>query len=217
MRSAPCPTSHRIDSLGKVAPYYDILLNLLTIGQYVKFLKKALEVLAPKTGERILDLCSGTGRVASWIAQAVGKEGEVIGIDVAKRMVDVAKHRYGGLGSLTFLQKDVTLPWDYQNHFDGIFTSFALHELPESRRRGVLEQSYLALKERGRMVIVDFNPQITGRGKTICLTFFKAFERENLDFFSFDQKEILKKVGFKIIKTFPVLTGLLQITLAVKI
>ncbi|MEW6374813.1 MAG: class I SAM-dependent methyltransferase [Thermodesulfobacteriota bacterium] len=81
MRSAPCPKSHHIDSFGKVAPYYDILLDIITIGQYAKFLKKALEVLAPKTGERILDLCSGTGRVASWMARAVGKDGEVIGMD----------------------------------------------------------------------------------------------------------------------------------------
>ncbi len=204
---------HRI-FFKKIAPYYDIFVDIFTIGLYAKFLKKAVTILAPQKGEKILDLCSGTGRATSWIAQAVGEKGEVIGMDVAKQMLEIAKNRYGGLENLFFLQKDVTHPWGYQNHFDGIFTSFALHELPEAERWGVLEQSYLALKEKGRMVIADFDPEISGRGKTLLLIFFKLFERENLNFFSIDQKEMLKKVGFKGIKIFPVLSGIFQITLA---
>jgi ubiquinone/menaquinone biosynthesis C-methylase UbiE len=200
----------------KIAPYYDISVDLPTFGLYAKFLKRAVTMLAPQKGEKILDLCSGTGRAASWMAQAVGEEGEVVGMDVAKRMVEVATNRYRRLGNLIFLQKDVTQSWGYQNHFDGIFTSFAFHELTEAKRSGILEQSYLALKERGRMVIADFNPEISGRSKTFLLIFFKLFERDNLNFFSIDQKEMLKKVGFKGIKVFPVVAGILQISLALK-
>ena len=210
-------THNRIDFFGKSAPYYDTILDLLTFKQYAGFQKRAMEVLAPQSGEKILDLCSGTGRVASWIAQAVGDEGEVVGMDISKSMVEVAKRRYGGIKRVIFLHKDVTKPWEYQNYFDGIFTSFALHELPEKKRLGALEHSFQALKERGRMVIVDFNPQVSGRGKTILLAFFKLFERDNLNFFSFDQNEMLKKVGFKKIETFPVLAGMFQITLAQRI
>ena len=208
---------HRLDFFGKSAPYYDTILDLLTFKQYAGFQKRAMEVLAPQSGEKILDLCSGTGRVASWIAQAVGEEGEVVGMDISKSMVEVAKRRYGGIKRVIFLHKDVTKPWEYQNYFDGIFTSFALHELPEKKRLWALEHSFQALKERGRMVIVDFNPQVSGRGKTILLAFFKLFERDNLNFFSFDQNELLKKVGFKKIETFPVLAGMFQITLAQRI
>ncbi len=205
---------HRIDFFGKSAPYYDTILDLLTFGQYAKFLKKAVEILAPQKGERILDLCSGTGRAASWMATAVGNGGEVIGLDITESMVKVAKERYGRLKSLLFLQGDVTKPFGYEGYFDGIFTSFALHELPEKYRPGVLEKSYLALKEGGRMVIADFNPQVPEKSKTISLIFFKLFERGNLNFFEFDQNEILRKVGFNRVITFPVLGGILQITLA---
>jgi demethylmenaquinone methyltransferase/2-methoxy-6-polyprenyl-1,4-benzoquinol methylase len=209
-------THNRIDFFGKSAPYYDTILDLLTFKQYAGFQKRAMEVLAPQSGEKILDLCSGTGRVASWITEAVGDEGEVVGMDISKSMVEVAKRRYGGIKRVIFLHKDVTKPWEYQNYFDGIFTSFALHELPEKKRLGALEHSFQALKERGRMVIVDFNPQVAGRGKTILLAFFKLFERDNLNFFSFDQNELLKMVGFKRIEAFPVLAGMFQITLAYK-
>jgi ubiquinone/menaquinone biosynthesis C-methylase UbiE len=207
-------THPRIDFFERIAPYYDTLLDLCTFGLYAKFLKKTVTILAPQKGERILDLCSGTGRVASWIAQAIGEEGEVVGMDVAESMVEVAKNRYGELENLIFLQKDVAQPWEYQNHFDGIFTSFALHELRDSERRKVIEQSYLALKKKGRMVIADFNPEISGGNKTLLHILFKLFERENLNFFSFEQRKVLEKVGFKKVRAFPLLGGLFQIMLA---
>jgi len=207
---------HRTDIFEKLAPYYDLLLDILTFGNYAKFLRKAVKVLGPERGEKILDLCSGTGRVASWILQAVGEKGEVTGMDITQSMIDVARNRYGGSGNLIFLQKDVTQLWEYQNHFDGIFTSFSLHELPEKYRLGVLEQSYSALKGKGRMVIADFNPHVSGKARTISLTFFKLFERGNLNFFGFNQNETLKKVGFKKVKTFSISAGILQITLAHK-
>ena len=207
---------NHIDFFGKSAFYYDSILNLFTFRQYAGFQRRAIEVLAPQPGEKILDLCSGTGRVASWIVQAVGEEGEVVGMDISKSMVEVAKRRYGRLKRMFFLHKDVTKPWQYQNYFDGIFTSFAIHELPEKKRLEALEHSCLALREKGRMVIADFNPQVSGIGKIILLAFFKLFEKENLSFFSFNQNEVLREVGFKKIRTFPVLKDLFQVTLVYK-
>lgn len=204
----------RIDFFEKAAPYYDTILNLLTFKQYAGFQKEAVKILAPQKGERILDLCSGTGRMASWMQQTVGEEGEIIGMDLSKSMVEVAKRRYGGFEKVIFLHQDVTGPFGYQNYFDGIFTSFAFHELPEEKRLAALEYCYLALKEKGRMVIADFNPQVSGKAKVISLIFFKLFERGNLNFFSYDQREMLTKVGFKRIQSLPVLGGILQITLA---
>ena len=206
----------RIDFFEKSAPYYDTILNLLTFRQYAKFQKRAMEALAPQPGEKILDLCSGTGRVASWITQAVGEEGEVVGMDLSKNMLEFSKERYGELKRVVFLHKDVTKPWDYQNYFDGIITSYAIHELPEKKRLSTLEYSYQALKEKGKIVIADFNPQGSGFTKTMLLAFFKLFERDNLNFFSFDQNEMLRKAGFKRIEPFPVLGGMFQITLAQK-
>ncbi len=207
---------HRRDFFEKVAPYYDLLLDLLTFGNYATFLKKAVQILGPRPGEKILDLCSGTGRVVSWVAEAVGPNGEVIGMDIARSMIHIARRRFGHSEKSIFLERDVTQPLDYTNYFDGIFTSFSLHELPEKYRIGVLQQSYSALREKGRMVIADFNPQVSGMARFLSLLFFKGFERRNLNFFDFDQNEALKRVGFKRIKTFSVTGGIFQITLVHK-
>ncbi len=206
----------RIQFFEKLAPYYDLLLDFLTLGGYATFLRKAITILSPKQGEKILDLCSGTGRAVSWIADGVGSEGKVIGMDLSKNMIEVARHRYGKSRNSIFLLQDVTQSWGYQNYFDGILNSFSLHELPEKYRRNVLEQSYLALKERGRLVIADFNPQVSGWARLLSLLFFKLFEKRNLNFFDFHQNETLNRIGFKRTKTVSVLGGVLQITLAYK-
>jgi ubiquinone/menaquinone biosynthesis C-methylase UbiE len=216
MRSALCRENQRISFFERFAPYYDLALDLLTIGQYAEFQKRAIRVLAPGKGEKILDLCSGTGRAASWMVAAVGESGRVIGLDIAENMVSMAKKRYGVKKNLVFLRKDVTERLGYQDYFDGIFTSFAVHEISEGKRLDALSYSYLALKKKGRMVIADFNPQVSGAGKAVLFLFFKLFEKENFNFFSFEQNDILKKVGFKETETFPVMAGMFQITLARK-
>lgn len=200
----------------KIAPNYDSFLDLLTFGAYAKFLKKAIRILAPMSGERVLDLCSGSGRVAAWISEMVGEEGVVVGMDKAEGMIDAAKNQYGQSKNLVFVKQDVTRAWSYRNPFDGIFLSFSLHELPEQSYGRVLEQSYQALSDKGRIVIADFNPQVTGRKGTLLQIFFKTFERANLGFLEFRLREALREVGFQKIRSAPALGGILQITLAYK-
>lgn len=207
---------HRTDFFEKLGPHYDLLLHLLTFGGYGRFLRQAVKVLAPQKGEKILDLCSGTGRAASWISVEVGEEGAVVGMDLTASMIDLARERCGALSNVIFLKRDVTRPWGDQDHFDGIFMSFALHELPGKHRAGVLERSYSALKHEGRMVVADFHPRPSGMAKLFSLIFFKMFERRNLDFFSFPQNEALRKAGFRKVRTLKVLGGVFQITLAHK-
>lgn len=209
-------THQRIHFFETIAPCYDLLLDIFTFGNYASFLKRAVDILAPDQGENLLDLCSGTGRAASWMADAVGTGGKVIGMDLSKNMIEVARHRYGNSGNLIFLLQDVTQSWGYQNYFDGILASFSIHELPEKYRRNVLEQSYLALKERGRLVIADFDPQVSGIPRRLSLLFFKLFERRNINFFNFQQNENLKQIGFKRVNAFSVFGGILQITVAYK-
>src|SRR4051812_9534912 len=45
------------------------------------------------TGERVLDLGTGTGAVAERAAQLVGSEGHVVGMDISKQMLASARTR----------------------------------------------------------------------------------------------------------------------------
>ena len=50
MSSESC---HRIEFFENIAPYYDVALNLITLGLYAKFLKRSVGILNPKKGEKM--------------------------------------------------------------------------------------------------------------------------------------------------------------------
>ncbi len=86
-----------------------------------------------KSGMHVLDLGSGTGYPALLGAQTVGPNGSVTGLDLAERMLAVARRKAAatGLANVTFRTCDITaLP--YETHsFDAITSRFCLMFLPE--------------------------------------------------------------------------------------
>jgi SAM-dependent methyltransferase len=69
---------------------------------------KAMEVLAPRPGERLLDIGCGCGDTALELARRVGEEGGVLGADISAPMLEVARRRAeaAGLAQTTFVQAD---------------------------------------------------------------------------------------------------------------
>ncbi len=57
--------------------------------------QQAVSVLAPSAGERVLDVACGTGNAALLVAAA---SAEVVGIDLAERLVEIAAERAHGAG-----------------------------------------------------------------------------------------------------------------------
>ena len=53
------------------------------------FTRVLLQLVAPRWGERVLDLASGTGSVARHVAPLVGAEGRVIALDLGRPMLAV--------------------------------------------------------------------------------------------------------------------------------
>jgi SAM-dependent methyltransferase len=77
-----------------------------------------LDALAPRPGERILDIGCGTGATTRALASAVGPGGEAVGADVSGLLLRVARERGGG----SFVQADAqTYPFE-PNAFDGAFS-----------------------------------------------------------------------------------------------
>jgi SAM-dependent methyltransferase len=54
---------------------------------------EALRVLAPATGERIIDIGCGCGQTSLDLARRVGRNSHVVGVDISAPMLDVARHR----------------------------------------------------------------------------------------------------------------------------
>ena len=82
-----------------------------------------LAALAARPGERILDLGCGGGATSARIAEAVGPEGAVTGIDISPDLLAVARARPGN-GAATFLEGDAQ-DWPFEAAaFDALFSRF---------------------------------------------------------------------------------------------
>ncbi|MBS7526084.1 methyltransferase domain-containing protein [Fusibacter paucivorans] len=103
-----------------------------------------VELLNPKSGEKILDLGCGTGDLTQKIAESGA---EVVGIDASEAMVLRAQQKYS---SISFSVMDATA-LAFETAFDAVFSNAVLHWVLEKER--VLESIYQVLKPGGRMVV----------------------------------------------------------------
>src|SRR3954471_13768054 len=66
-----------------------------------------IAALAPQPGEHILDVGCGSGETTLELADAVGPSGEVVGADISRPMLEVARRRAAGRAGVSFLEADV--------------------------------------------------------------------------------------------------------------
>ncbi|MGL4883155.1 MAG: class I SAM-dependent methyltransferase [Waterburya sp.] len=79
------------------------------------------------SGQRVLDIATGTGHCAFSAANLVGETGEVIGIDISPGMITQAQHKAKSLNlnNLEFLLADAETVDFPANYFDRIFCASA--------------------------------------------------------------------------------------------
>ncbi|MGP4041942.1 class I SAM-dependent methyltransferase [Gracilibacillus sp. D59] len=111
--------------------------------------RRLAELLEPDM--TVLDVGCGTGAITSGIAEAVGANGKVVGIDNNPTLLDTARKRYP---KITFEIADIyNLP--YENQFDIVTTSRVLQWLDQPQH--ALNNLVKSLKPGGIVVVLDYN------------------------------------------------------------
>jgi SAM-dependent methyltransferase len=103
-------------------------------------------------GMRVLDLGTGPGHVASLVAELVGPEGSVLGVDQSEALLAVAESRRGG--NMAFERGDART-FRAAEPFDAIVTRLLLFHLPDAV--DVLRHHRHNLRPGGLMVAVDYD------------------------------------------------------------
>ena len=88
--------------------------------------RAGMAVLAPRAGEQILDIGSGSGDTSLELAAAVPPGGAVTGVDISQPMLEVARRRAEGLAGVRFVEADAqTYPFA-PGSFDAAFSRFGV-------------------------------------------------------------------------------------------
>jgi len=115
----------------------------------------AIEAAAPKPGERVLDVGCGTGSTSVRIADLVGSDGSVLGVDVSQSLVAAARHNAVGQPNVQFLLGDASQQ-KLDRGFDLLFSRFGVMFFADP----VAAFGHLraALKPGGRLAFVCWRP-----------------------------------------------------------
>ena len=112
-----------------------------------------LEELGPRPGERILDMGTGPGEPALTIARHVGPSGQVVGIDLSERMIELAKEaaRAQHAGNAEFRVMDCSKLELPSGQFDAVVSRFGFQIFtdPEQAAR----EAFRVTRPDGRIVL----------------------------------------------------------------
>ena len=139
-----------------VASRYDVMNDLMSVGMHRLWKKFTLQVSGVRSGQRVLDLASGSGDLARGFAKKTGREGLVVMTDINPAMLSRGRDRAIDQGFLLpTLQCDAErLPFPTA-YFDCVSVAFGLRNMTHKER--ALEEMYRVLKPGGCALILEFS------------------------------------------------------------
>ncbi len=139
---------------------------------------------------RVLDLCTGTGTLLTYLRDGVGGGGRVIGLDFSRGMLKVGRRKSAGWENVHLVEADAGgLPFA-AGAFDAVTCSHAFYELKGDTRERALGEIVRVLRPGGSFLMMEHdvpaNPVVrflfTVRLTVIGAGRAKAFLREEQRF-----------------------------------
>jgi demethylmenaquinone methyltransferase / 2-methoxy-6-polyprenyl-1,4-benzoquinol methylase len=141
----------------KIAPKYDLLNRVLSLGIDVSWRKKALSYLAAQQPQQMLDVATGTADVAIMAARQLRPQ-SIVGIDISNQMLDFGrvKIKDADLQSVITLETGDSeqLRFDADS-FDAVTVAFGVRNF-EDLEKGLYEM-HRVLRPGGQVVILEFS------------------------------------------------------------
>ncbi|MDR3710980.1 MAG: bifunctional demethylmenaquinone methyltransferase/2-methoxy-6-polyprenyl-1,4-benzoquinol methylase UbiE [Capsulimonadaceae bacterium] len=138
----------------EIAPRYDLLNDLLSFYIHGTWRSFAARCTALAPGDRVLDVCTGTGDFAVALRKRVGASGRVVGADFSAAMLEAGAAKFDAHG-VERRQADATaLPFD-DGEFDAATVGFGIRNV--DRPVAAIKEMARVVRPGGRVVILEFS------------------------------------------------------------
>ncbi|MFN0214665.1 MAG: bifunctional demethylmenaquinone methyltransferase/2-methoxy-6-polyprenyl-1,4-benzoquinol methylase UbiE [Saprospiraceae bacterium] len=157
----------------RIAPRYDLLNRVLSMGIDVWWRKRAISYLMAGKPSDILDVATGTADVALLMAKKL-KPKQIIGIDIANQMLELGRKKITDQGLLDVISLetgDCEQLRFAERTFDAVTVAFGVRNF-ENLEKG-LSEMYRVLRPGGRVVILEFSKPGIFPIKQLYNTYFK--------------------------------------------
>jgi demethylmenaquinone methyltransferase/2-methoxy-6-polyprenyl-1,4-benzoquinol methylase len=146
------------EMFSSIAPRYDFLNRLLSLGVDRRWRRLAVAETVPTTGGMFLDVATGTADMALEILRQKGSGASVVGADISLEMMRVGKVKCcnTGVGDRIFFARapGEALPFRDAS-FDSACVAFGIRNVVD-RERGLREMCR-AVRPGGRVVVLEFS------------------------------------------------------------
>jgi demethylmenaquinone methyltransferase/2-methoxy-6-polyprenyl-1,4-benzoquinol methylase len=156
-----------------IAPRYDLLNHLLSVGLDRRWRARAVTALDLPAGARVLDMCTGTGDLAIAAVRA-GSNISVVGVDFAGAMLRRGREKLKARGltrAIRLLRGDATRVPLADRSCDAATIGFGIRNVAEPE--AALAEIARVLRPGGRLAILEFGqPRIPGI-RTLYFWYFR--------------------------------------------
>ncbi|MGA7146778.1 MAG: bifunctional demethylmenaquinone methyltransferase/2-methoxy-6-polyprenyl-1,4-benzoquinol methylase UbiE [Desulfobacterales bacterium] len=141
-----------------VARRYDLMNTLLSFGIHHLWKRSAVKMMGLKAGDRVLDVCGGTGDLAILAAESVGRSGQVIIYDINRAMIEAGVQKIKHLpleDRIRFVQGDAERISFPDGSFDAAMVGFGIRNVTHMDQG--FKEMCRVLKPGGKMMCLEFS------------------------------------------------------------
>ena len=159
-----------------------------------------------RAGDRVLDVCTGTGEMAFPFAD---RGSRITGVDLDADALEVARKKDRN-NQINFQQMDASRLLFPDRAFDVSAVSFGLHNKPLEVREAVLREMARVTKQK--VVIVDYRAPTNPVLRTLYIRIISPCESRYFgEFCRSSLEDLLDQAGLEITRQKPTLLGLVAI------